>query len=445
MTSGLARASGLVAGAALLMLGMAACGSSGKSSSATTGPSSATTGPSSATAGQSAPPATGALTASAPGVTPTTIKIGLIAPFTGDSSSSAVGTTQFAQARIDLQNAEGGVDGRQLQLVTADDQSSPTADLSAAQSLVESDHVFGVVSNTPFLFGGYKVLQQQNVPVTGAGYDGPEWGSSTNMFTYQAPSDTAYNGKLYGYDNTAKFLKEQGATKAAVLGYGISPSATAAGKEQVAADTAAGIANCYENLSVPFGAQDFTADVLSIEHAGCNTVIGIFVEASNVSLSSALHNASYKGIQFYDTSYDPASLTSAGAQVDLNGSYSYGLLPGTPAATTFLNAVHKYDPSFTGTIPSFNEEVSWEATDVMIKGLELAGQNPTQSAFIKNLRNVTGYTIGGLSPSPISFNYLNGNLAPTECFTYVQLQGNHFVPVPASGAATCGTLISISA
>jgi branched-chain amino acid transport system substrate-binding protein len=428
------------AGVAVLILGIAACGSSSSSSTPTTvAPAGGTSPVTTSTSGSSA-----ALTASAPGVTPTTIKIGLVAPLTGVSSSSSVDSTAFAQARIDLQNSQGGVDGRKLQLVSADDQSTTANDLTAVQNLVETDKVFGVVSNTPFLFGGYRYLQQQNVPVTGAGYDGPEWGNLANMFTYDAPTYTSYNGKLFSYTTDAKLLKAQGATKLAILSYGDSPSATASAKEQVAADTQEGIANCYENLSVPFGAQDFGADVLAIQHAGCDAVEGVFVEASNVSLSAALHNAGYKGIQFYDTSYDAASLATSGVRTDLNNSYSYGLVPTTPAAQAFLAAVHKYVPSFTGSIPSFNELVSWEATDVMIKGLQLAGQNPTRAAFISNLRTVTNYTLGGLSPSPISFDYLTGKLAPTECNTFVKLDVDKFVPVPADGSPTCGTLVSIN-
>ena len=36
----------------------------------------------------------------------------------------------------------------------------------------------------------------------------------------------------------------------------------------------------------------------------------------------------------------------------------------------------------------------------MIKGLELAGKNPTRQAFISNLRKVGNYTAGGLLAKP---------------------------------------------
>lgn len=62
-------------------------------------------------------------------------------------------------------------------------------------------------------------------------------------------------------------------------------------------------------------------------------------------------------------------------------------------------------------------------TDAMIEGLKLAGRNPTRATFISNLRAVTDYTIGGLSTTPVDFNYLTGNLPPQQCANFVQLQG----------------------
>ncbi len=66
------------------------------------------------------------LTASAPGVTPTTITVGLITEESGSGASGAFGIPESFKARIDLQNAEGGVDGRKIKVITEDDQSQPS-------------------------------------------------------------------------------------------------------------------------------------------------------------------------------------------------------------------------------------------------------------------------------------------------------------------------------
>jgi branched-chain amino acid transport system substrate-binding protein len=380
------------------------------------------------------------LTASAPGVTAKTITIGLVAPITGDASSSAIDTAAAAQARIDLQNAEGGVDGRKLRLIVQDDTSTPAGDETAVKTLIHKG-VFGIVSNSAFFFGGYRAATQTDVPVTGDGYDGPEWGLEPNMFDVAAPTSTTYKGKIYGYTDIANFLKKIGASKVAVF-TNTTPSAVADAKEQVAADTKDGLANCYEDLTLPLGTVSFTAQALEVQHLGCQTVVGIFVESSNVALASALESDGYTGKEFYATSYTPASFATPTDEKALTGTYSYGLLPTKPAVKKYIAALHKYIPGYTGTIPSFNIDASWEGVDLMIKGLELAGRNPTRSAFITKLRHLTGYTIGGLS-SPLSFNYLTGKLAPTLCANFVELKAKKFLAVPST-ATTCGTLVSIS-
>lgn len=99
------------------------------------------------------------------GVTDSTIKIGLIAPFSGPASSySAVAKTD--QAYIDMLNAEGGVCGRQIEVIAYDDAYSPPKTLEAARKLVEEDGVFlifnaiGTATNTAIR----EYMNDQQVP-----------------------------------------------------------------------------------------------------------------------------------------------------------------------------------------------------------------------------------------------------------------------------------------
>ena len=56
-------------------------------------------------------------------------------------------------------------------MIAKDDQSSGQ-NLTAAQDLVQNDHVFAVVNESPFAFSSYRCLQDQGVPMIGAGTDG---------------------------------------------------------------------------------------------------------------------------------------------------------------------------------------------------------------------------------------------------------------------------------
>ena len=382
---------------------------------------------------------------SAPGVTSKTITIGYITSDTGVASSTFTDGAAGALARIKQQNAEGGVDGRKLVLVTKDDTSSPSANETAAQELVQQDNAFGVVDFSALTFGGAKYLNQQGVPVTGSEFDGPEWGQqpNTNMFTYTPPTYTAFGGKMYTYTSYGTFLKSVGVTKLASLAYGISPSAVDAAAATVASAAKAGIKSCYTNYSVPFGAVDFTADVLSVKSASCNGVQAPLVDSSDVALATAVKQGGVKAKQFYYTGYSGDVVNNPSAAAGFDSAYVSVLIsfvdPSAPVSA-MLNAFKKYDPKYTTSdIPDLGLYGSYIATDLMIKGLELAGKNPTRPSFIKNLRQVSNYTAGGILPGPVSFKGF-GTLAmiPTSgCFYVVQLKGPKFVEANG-GSPVCG-------
>ena len=70
------------------------------------------------------------------------------------------------QARIDRENAKGGVNGRTIKVISRDDVSSG-ANLTAAQDLVENQHVFAVINESPFVFLSYRWLLDHKVPMMG--------------------------------------------------------------------------------------------------------------------------------------------------------------------------------------------------------------------------------------------------------------------------------------
>ncbi len=372
-------------------------------------------------------PSAGASTSAAP------ITIGFITSETGGAASSYIGAQWGAQARIDAQNAAGGVNGHKLRLIVEDDQTSPATNQTDAQELVQSKNAFGVIEDSSLTFGGAKYLNQQGVPVTGAAIDGPEWGEqpNTNMFSVTPPSPTPINGVYYSYTDTAKFLKAIGVTKLAGAVYNIQ-SAIQSMSSLFQTGQSVGIQNCYENTTVPFGAVDFTATALSIKSAGCDGVIGVSLLATDIALSSAVKAAGIKAKQLYYTAYDQNLLDQASSLHAMQGAYTTTVADfgqPNPAAKKMLTELKKYT-AFPGGIPSLNIVYGYASADLMIKGLQLAGKNPTRRAFITKLRKVGSYDAGGLFPSPVTFQHFGtaGMFPRTACELIVQVKGNGFVP-----------------
>jgi branched-chain amino acid transport system substrate-binding protein len=130
-------------------LAAAACSSSSSSSSS---PSS---GSSSA-----------ALTASAPGITPTTITIGSHQPLTGPAAPGYSEIAPASAAYFAYVNANGGVYGRKIVYKYLNDAYDPTTTSSVVRQLVLQDNVYGIFNGlgTPTHLAVVSFLNSEKVP-----------------------------------------------------------------------------------------------------------------------------------------------------------------------------------------------------------------------------------------------------------------------------------------
>jgi branched-chain amino acid transport system substrate-binding protein len=416
------------AGAALVVVALVAtgCGSSSKSSSqkgATAGSSggSATTGSSAGNA------------ASAPGVTPTTIKIGFITSFTGNASSTFSTAETGAKAYFDALNKAGGIDGRQVELIAKDDASSPSGALSATQLLL-NEGVYGIVVDSSYFFGAYKAAQTAGVPVTGAGFDGPEWGQqpNTNMFATIGGMDPNHP-ELQASLGSAEVAKFAGATNVGGLAYGISPSSTGSIKDTKTALESIGLKMGYENLSVDFGTTDVSTPVLAMKQANVNFAICSCVQSTVLAMVTGLKQAGSTAKSLSQAGADSSIFSSASATQAAQGMYYASTFPpvdtNNPASNTFVANIKAVDPSYrAGEYPSFGVVAGYLGSVLMAEGLQVAGPNPTRQSFIQNLTKVTSWDADGLLPAPVGFDHF-GTAEKTYCEFYVKVQGQGFEAV----------------
>jgi branched-chain amino acid transport system substrate-binding protein len=91
----------------------------------------------------SASPSASPSSSAAGSAAPSTIQIALEAPLTGEQASNGTDMLNGAQLAVDEVN-EGGVLGKRLMLVQADDRADPAAGMQVAQAMVDQ-HVFAVI------------------------------------------------------------------------------------------------------------------------------------------------------------------------------------------------------------------------------------------------------------------------------------------------------------
>jgi len=80
-----------------------------------------------------------------PGVTRTTIKLGITSPLTGIAAPGYSKIPGAMKAYFDYVNKNGGVNGRKITLVSKDDQYIPTTAVAKANELILRDKVFALV------------------------------------------------------------------------------------------------------------------------------------------------------------------------------------------------------------------------------------------------------------------------------------------------------------
>jgi len=387
--------------------------------------------------------ATAATPGADPGITAKSVKLGYIFSETGVAGSTFKNAGKACQARIDRQNASGGVNGRKITMEIIDDTSS-AANLTAAQDLVQNRNVFAVVNNSSFAFLSYRYLLGAGVPMIGGGYDGTYYGQKGNENIISTLGNAApFNG--LGYDNVAKVMKQLGATKTAALGYGASASSTASAKTtQDYAVPAVGLDPVYTNTTVDFGSTDVGPLVLGIKNSGANAVYLPLVAASNFAIVQGL---AQNGVDM------KANILATGYGQDLLDSpIASTLKPNTVLFSTYkpvelkdkatkqFQADLKKYAGLNG-VPDYGQYLGYITCELAILGLQNAGATPTRQGFIDGLHKLGTYDAAGLSCQPIDISLTNyGKFPTTGCAYFEQVKNDKFV-VMNKGKPVTGKLV----
>ncbi|MDT3441516.1 ABC transporter substrate-binding protein [Pseudofrankia sp. BMG5.37] len=410
-----------VAAAAATLLGL----------SAAAGCASASSSPGSTDAADSSCPS--------PGVTSKTIKLGLIYPDTGGVVSAAFHSARSAiEARVDLQNAKGGVHGRQVVLEWRDDESTPEAFSRAAHDLLDNEHVFGLIAQSIVIGPSAEWMDKAGVPVVGVAADKSWTEGHDNMFNFGSLFNEGKPVSTFG-----EYVKKQGGTKAYLVVDQSSPASHSLAVQFAPSLTSQGVSvvgtsDYSESVSSPAKVVD------GLRRTGADALIGTMqpepyidilaaAKAAGIRLKVALVSAGY-GTQLLST----RGRDMAGMSV-ITGYQSFQ--QNSPTMRAYHDAMAAYAPE----LPDPDEEValaSYVTADEMLLGLDRAGQCPTREAFIQNLRQVHDYSAGGLI-APVD---LNEPEAPAKCFNFLRVNaaGDAFEVVPGGNGPAgfwCGTAL----
>ena len=387
----------------------------------------------------------GAQSGGDPGVTAKDVTLGYISSQTGVAAATHKNAHKSCQARVDAENAKGGVNGRKIKLEIIDDKSGG-GNLTAAQDLVQNRNVFAVIDNSAFAFLTWRYLKDQGVPMIGGGFDG--------NYYYNAGNENIISGLGNGtpvpgltYDTTTKIMKEMGVKKVAAVGYGASPSSSESAKatETFGAD-AQGLEGVYLNNTLEFGGTDVGPVVLGIKNSGAD---GLYLP-----LDSDTNFAIVQGLQQNGVKMKANILATGYSQDLLDQPIAKTITPndvmfsayrpvelGGKAVKTFQSNLKKY-ADLTG-VPDYGTYTGYIVCDIAILGLKNAGKTPTRQSFVDGIRKTNGgqYDGAGLLCKPIDLSYENfGTIAKDTCTWFVGVENGKF-KVLNGGKVETGKLV----
>lgn len=336
-----------------------------------------------------------------PGISKDTIKIGMFAPMTGTSAIFGRYTIGV-RAYYNMINAQGGVNGRKIEVVLEDDACNPATAVAATKRLVSQEGVFAVHGGvcTAAVMAVKKELQRENIPFMNLGAAGASLVDplAPNLFS-PLPNTTVVAQTMVNFAMSRPNTK-----RLALISH---PDDW--GKSQL--DPAIQLLKdkykmeFVENVTMERGATDITPQILKLRASKPDVVVtflyptetAIFVKSAHKYGLDAPLLACF-GAPYEDTVRrvdDPEAVKNL---------YIFHALGGSadgPELAKWVDMIKKYGTP-DGAIGDYDLGGIGGAQAV-VEALKAAGPNVTRAKFIDALNSIKNLDTGVLS-APISFS-----------------------------------------
>jgi branched-chain amino acid transport system substrate-binding protein len=368
------------------------------------------------------------------------IKVGVLTDVTGPIAQGQEHAVKGAQARIDALNAEGGIDGRQVELVVGDAASSPQGMLTAAKKLIQQDKVEAILAWSYLFNTAADYIESQKIPVFGGSYDpAPQWGEHETMFGTQ-PTTPATVATSTTYP---KIFAERGVTKVAIVGLDAGKAATDSVAQSV---EEGGMKVVYLNQTVAITDSDFTSVALAIKKSGAD---GVYMAAPAVQiygLAAAMRQQDvklkmYLGAVGYgqDLLDNPTALASAeGAAAAFISWYAPKELD-TAATKKMADNLAEY-ADYEGAF-DFSAAGPYLNAVGFIAAAEAGGAPYDAASIIKGAKTLDDFDFEGLLAHPVDWSKPDPVVAPGlgygSCVFVTTVTNGAFEPL--SSDPFCGT------
>lgn len=310
------------------------------------------------------------------------LKIAIIGAMSGTTASLGDYMTKGVTLAVEEQNAKGGIQGCQIEVITYDDEADPTKSTGLAQKVATQDNVIAAwattnsstaLSDLP-IFAQYKIPQMTN----GTNVDITNKGSA---YIFRAtPAGPAFENSLIAV------LVKQGKTKFAIIG-----DNTAYGKGETAYQVAALKTNNLEATDVEsYGAddKDFTGQLTKIMTGQPEVLLLAASEVAGGLITKQARQLGFQGIIAGGVAMGSAKfLETAGDAAE--GVYFTAAYPGN-AANDQTKAFAAAFKARWGNDPEFHNANTYDLTQVLFIAMENA-KPLTPENVAAEMHKVCGY------------------------------------------------------
>ncbi len=356
----------------------------------------------------------------APGVDDDTIRVGGVASTTNPIGGKEGESFDGVHAYFDYINSEGGIYGRDLELVAEEDDNTGFENTQDIQSLLTQD-LFAVLPIATLDFSGAQLLVDAGMP--GFGWNiNEEYALGDNLFGMRG-----YLCFTCATPTMPWLAQETGATTIAILAYDVPQSASCAEGAQTSVETFSSTGEVgFVDATLPYGIPDLSAQVRDMKAAGVDFVYACMDFNGATTLQQEMRRQEMDAIQYMPNAYDYDFLAENGA-----------LFEGSYVLTQFVPFEAEDPPEALDTYLEWIEQTGgtvgelslsgWISADMFVTGLRAAGPEFSQQGVIDGLNQLTDYNAEGIIPS-LDWTAEHFDDAGRSCAAISIIEDGEFVP-----------------
>jgi ABC-type branched-subunit amino acid transport system substrate-binding protein len=351
-----------------------------------------------------------------PGVTDGTILVGQSAAFSGPAQELGLEMRQGAKLAFDAVNAQGGINGRKIQLVTHDDGYEPDRAATNTKKLINEDKVFMLFGyvGTPTSQAALPVFTEARVPFFGA---------FTGAQLLREPFNRyIFNVRASYFDETEKIVEQLvsvGTKNIAVFyqndAYG---KAGLAGVERALAKRNMKMA---ATGTVERNTVEVAAAVKTIHAAHPDAVVMVSAYKSVAAFVKAMKKAG-SATQFHNVSFVGSrplakELGAEGTGVAISQVMPFPWSGNVPIVRDYQKAMKDSGAKDL----SFTSLEGYIAARILIEGLKRTGKDLTREKLIAALEGMSKIEVGGF---PVAFSPKSHDASTFVDLTIIGKDGN---------------------